>query len=319
MPHFSPLKAIGRLTFILHFHVWSVLFMKEGYGCLLIAVASILWGTLGVLGKMAFQYGITPTLLIMLRLCISSCTLFFIVFIFKKELFKIKRRHIPLFMVFGLFPIALQRVAYFYAVDFTTATVAAMLFYTYPAIVAAMSVSLFKKKITKKMVLAIILTFLGASFVVKIYETSLLVVNLPGILFGLLSSVLFAVYVAIVKRLRSDYSSWTLVFYGDGLGAIALTFVVAFSLPEVTRFPVQLWLLIFTIAWIPSLLGYFLYSHALKYVEATKGSIVSIIEPISAGLLSVIILAEALEHLQLLGIVLALIGISLLFYRPNKR
>jgi len=285
----------------------------------LIAVASILWGTLGVLGKMAFQYEITPTLLIMLRLWISSCTVFFIIVVFKRELYKIKRRDIPFLVVFGLFPIALQRVAYFYALDFTTATVAAMLYYTYPAIVAAMSVFLFKETITKKTVLAIVLTFLGASFVVKIYETSQLIVNLPGILFGLLSGVLFAVYVAMVKRLRSDYSSWTLVLYGDGIGAIALASITAFSLPLVTRFPVQLWLLVFTISWIPSLLGYFLYSHALKYVEATKGSIVSIIEPVSAGLLSVIILAETLEPLQLLGIVLALIGISLLFYQPNKK
>ena len=290
--------------------------MEKRYGYLLIALASILWGTLGVLGKMAFQYGIAPTLLIMLRLCVSSGTLFFMIVIFKRDLLRIKRRDIPFFIVFGLFPIALQRVAYFYAIDFTTPTVAAMLFYTYPAIVAAMSVFFFKEEVTKKTVLAIILTFLGASFVVKIYETSLLVVNLPGIFFGLLSSVLFAVYVAMVKRLRTNYSSWTLVFYGDGFGAIALTFIVAFSLPEVTGFPVQLWSIIFTIAWIPSLLGYFLYSHALKYVEATKGSIVSIIEPISAGSLSVVILAETLEPLQLLGIVLALIGISLLFYRP---
>lgn len=292
--------------------------MKEGYGYLLIAVASILWGTLCVLGKMAFQYGITPTLLIMLRLCISSCTVFIIIFIFKRELLKIKRHDIFFLVIFGLFPIALQRVAYFYAVDFTTATVAAMLFYTYPAIVAIMSVFLFKERVTKKTILAIILTFFGASFVVKIYEASSLIVNLPGIFFGLLSSVLFAVYIAMVKRLRADYSSWTLVFYGDGIGAIALTSIVAFSLPEVTRFPAQLWLLIFIIAWIPSLLGYFLYSHALRYVEATKGSIVSILEPISAGLLSVIILVETLEPLQLLGIALALIGISLLFYRPKK-
>jgi len=293
--------------------------MEEGYGYLLIALASILWGTLGVLGKMAFHYGITPILLIMLRLCVSSCTLFFMIFIFKRELLKIKKHDIPFFVIFGLFPIALQRVAYFYALDFTTATTAVMLFYTYPAIVAVMSVLLFEEKVTMKTVLAIVLTFLGTSFVVKIYETSRLVVNLPGIFFGLLSSVLFVVYVGMVKRLRKDYSSWTLVFYGDGFGAIALTLVVAFSLPEVTRFPAQLWSLVFTLAWVPSLLGYFLYSHALKYVEATKGSVVSIIEPVSAGVFSVVILAEILEPLQLFGILLALLGIGSLFYRPNKK
>ena len=293
--------------------------MEEGYGYLLIALASILWGTLGVLGKMAFHYGITPILLIMLRLCVSSCTLFFMIFIFKRELLKIKKHDIPFFVIFGLFPIALQRVAYFYALDFTTATTAVMLFYTYPAIVAVMSVLFFEEKVTMRTVLAIVLTFLGTSFVVKIYETSRLVVNLPGIFFGLLSSVLFVVYVGMVKRLRKDYSSWTLVFYGDGFGAIALTLVVAFSLPEVTRFPAQLWSLVFTLAWVPSLLGYFLYSHALKYVEATKGSVVSIIEPVSAGMFSVVILAEILEPLQLFGILLALLGIGSLFYRPYKK
>jgi len=293
--------------------------MEEGYGYLLIALASILWGTLGVLGKMAFQYGITPIPLIMLRLCVSSCTLFFMIVIFKRELLKIKRHDIPFFVIFGLFPIALQRIAYFYALDFTTATVAAMLFYTYPAIVAVVSVLFFKEKVAKKTVLAIILTFFGASFVVKIYETSQLVVNLPGIFFGLLSSVLFVVYVGMVKRLRKDYSSWTLVFYGDGFGAIALTLVLSFSLPEVTKFSIQLWSLILAIAWIPSLLGYFLYSHALKYVEATKGSVVSIIEPVSAGMFSVVVLAEILEPFQLFGIVLAFIGIGLLSYRSSKK
>ena len=84
--------------------------MKEGYGYFLIAVASILWGTLGVLGKMAFQYEITPSANHAEALDILLHSIVQII-VFKRELYKIKGRDIPFLVVFGLFPIALQRVA----------------------------------------------------------------------------------------------------------------------------------------------------------------------------------------------------------------
>lgn len=76
-----------------------------------------------------------------------------------------------------------------------------------------------------------------------------------------------------------------------------------------------LWLLIFTIGWVLSLLAYLICSYALKYVKASKGSILSVLEPVSAALFSTVLLGESLEALQLVGIALALIGIVLLFER----
>lgn len=46
--------------------------MKKAYGYLLIAVASVIWGTMGIFGKLAFEYGINPATLIALRLLVSS-------------------------------------------------------------------------------------------------------------------------------------------------------------------------------------------------------------------------------------------------------
>jgi len=291
----------------------SVLKSPKGIqGYVLIVVASILWGTMGILAKLAFVYGIFPETLIALRLVISFSTLSLVLTLLKRGSLKIQKTDVLLFLIFGVFATAFQRVAFFYAVDLTTATMAALLFYTYPVFVTLSASFLLKEKITSGTLLAIVLTFSGVALVVRAYDTSSLSVNLWGITFGLLSSLLFVLYFMLAKKLRNKYASLTLTVYGEGIGALTLAPIIFFSLPKIAEFPQQLWLLILTIAWIPSLLAYLLYSYALKHVKASKGSILSVIEPLSAALFSTAFIGENLEKPQMMGIVLALAGVVLL-------
>ena len=289
--------------------------MKEAYGYLLIAVASIIWGTMGIFGELAFAYGISPATLIALRLLVSSLTLLIPIALFRKELFRIQKRDLPKFLIFGVVATALQRTTYFYAVELTTVTMAAMLFYTYPIFVTMVALIFFKEKITPTTVFAIVLTFSGTALVVKVYEASWLDANFIGIIFGMLSSVFFVFYFLITKELRNRYTNWTLILYGETIGAMTLSPIIFSSFHSIINFPQQLWLLIFTIAWFPNLLAYLLYSYALKHVEYSKGSILSVLEPLSAAILSATILTERFEPPQIIGVVLALTGVILLFYK----
>jgi len=291
--------------------------LEKMRGYVLIVIASILWGTMGILAKLSFEYGVLPETLIALRLAISSATLFIILMLLDKESLKIRKNDVLFFVFFGVFAIAFQRISYFYAVNLTTATVAAILFYTYPAFVTLLALFYLKEKITYKESLAIALTFLGVAFVVRAYDFSALNVNFVGIVFGLASSLLFVLYFMTTKRCRERYAGWTLTLYGDGIGALALMPIIYLSIPQITEFPPQLWLLIFAIAWVPSLLAYLLYSYALKYVKASKGSILSVIEPLTAALLSTLLIGERLENPQIIGMVLALIGVILLFQKDK--
>jgi len=291
---------------------------KELRGYVLIIITAILWGTMGILAKLSFEHGINPEILIALRLVISFATLSVALGLFSRSSFKIKKNDALLFLVLGLFAIAFQRISYFYAVDLTTATVAAILFYTYPVFVTFSAVFFWKEKLTLGAFIAIILTFSGVALVVRIYDVALLNANLVGIIFGLLSSLLFVLYFMLTKKLRNRYAGWTLTLYGEGIGMLTLIPAVYVSLPNIAEFSMQLWLLIFTIAWIPSLLAYLLYSHALKYVDASKGSILGVIEPLSTALFSVALLRENLEMPQIIGIVLSLIGVVLLFSKRHK-
>jgi len=292
--------------------------MKEVYGYFLLASASIIWGTMGVFGKLAFEYGINPVTLTALRIFISSVTMLISIILLKRNLLKIKKKDVPQLLVFAILAVALQRITYFYTVDLTTATIAAVLFYTYPIFVTVHASLFLKEKLTFSIILAIVLTFSGVAFVVKAYEAAWLNANLLGLAFGMLTSLLFALYFLMTKKLRNSYTNWTLLLYGDGLGAIALTPALCFSFSEIVNYPQQLWLLILVIGLFPSLTAYLLFSYALKYVESSKGSILSVIEPLSAAIFSVTILGERFEPLQIVGVALVLAGIVLLFYKPNS-
>lgn len=291
--------------------------MKPAYGYLLIVVASIIWGTLGIIGKLILEYGVSPPTLIALRILLSSVALLLPTALFKRSLLKIKKKDVLTFLIFGLLAIALQRTAYFYAVDLTTVTIAAVVCYTYPIFVTVYASALLKEKVTSLTVLAAVITFLGVALVVKAYEASWFTANFIGVSFGFLSSILFALYVVIVKKLRENYNTWTIILYGDGIGALTLSPIVIFSLSEIANYPQQLWLLIFAIAWFSSLAAYVIYSYALKYVESSKGSILSFMEPLSAAIFSATFLGENFAPPQILGVTLSLIGTILLFYKPK--
>jgi drug/metabolite transporter (DMT)-like permease len=274
-----------------------------------------MWGTMGIFGKLAFEAGIRPVPLTALRIVISSLTVLVPLALFKRGLLKIDKKDALAMLVFGVFAVAFQRVAYFYAVDLTTATIAAVMFYTYPVFVSIYASVRLKEKLAFPTVVAMSMAFSGVFLVVKAYESAWLGTNLWGLVFGLLCSVLFALYFVVGKRLRNSYTNWTLLVYGDGIGAAVLAPALLYSHSEIATYSPQLWLLIFVIALFPSLTAYLLFSYALKHVNSSKGSILSVVEPISAGIFSAAILRETFEPLQLAGVALALTGITLLLYK----
>jgi drug/metabolite transporter (DMT)-like permease len=286
-------------------------------GYLLIVAASVMWGTMGIFGKLAFESGIKPVPLTALRIVISSLTVFVPLALFKRDLLKVEKKDVLLLLVFGVFAVAFQRVAYFYTVDLTTATIAAVMFYTYPVFVTIYASVRLKEKITVPTVLAMFMAFSGVFLVVKAYASTWLGANLWGFIFGLLCSLLFALYFVVGKKLRNSYTNWTLLAYGDGIGAAVLAPALFCSSSEIASYSLHLWLLILVIALFPSLTAYLLFSYALKHVKSSKGSILSVVEPISAAIFSATILGETFEPLQLAGVALALTGITLLFIRSK--
>jgi len=293
---------------------------SSNIGYLLAGMAGVLWSTMGVLGKIAFRYGIDPLSLVTLRAIIASSTLALIMAIVGRKAFKIRAQDVLFFALFGLVGVTFNYSSYFYAIKLTTVATAVILLYTYPAFVTILSYHLFGERIGIIKLIALILTFMGCALVVKVYNAEYLKLNYLGVIFGLIAGLTAAVYSILSKLALREYDSSTVVLYAFSFGAL---FLLALSLltrrSQITlmpSFPPQVWLIILVIAWLPTLSGYFAYTTSLKYIEASKASIVSTIEPVSASILAYIFLKEVISGFQALGIALVLIGIMMIRLYP---
>lgn len=292
--------------------------MKETHGYIIILIAGIIWGTAGIFGKLAFQYNISPQTFIALRFLFSSVALLVPIALFRRKLLIINKKDVVSLLILGIFASVFQRLAAYYALQLTTVTMAVLLIYTYPVFVTLYAALFRNEKVTSSTVVAIILNSLGVILVVKAYKLSFLSHNLLGIACGLLASLLFVLYFFMAKHLRNTYTNWTLVLYVEGIGAVALSPLVVSSLSEIVSYPLQLWALIFLNACFSGLLPYLLFTYALKYVESSKASILSLAEPLSAAMLSSLILKERLEFLQVIGIAMSIVSLVFLFHKQKE-
>jgi drug/metabolite transporter (DMT)-like permease len=121
-----------------------------------------------------------------------------------------------------------------------------------------------------------------------------------------------ASYSLFGKKATSKYDSWTVVAYAFGFGALFLLFfrnpltLLSPDYPEIT------WLWIFTLAIVPTLLGYSFYTKGLKYLEASRAGIIATWEVVVASVLAFIFFGEKLTLVQISGAVLILWGIFIL-------
>ena len=193
-------------------------------GCLLIAIAAIMWGLLGPLSKFTLEQGIPPLENAFWRAMFAW--MIFAVHTWHTRAVKIDLKDIPLVLFFGIAGVAIFYGSYQLAVQETGAALAAVLLYTAPAWVAFMSWLLLGEKMTPIKISALIMTITGVvcvSLGPQILGTGKgITFTWFGIICGLTSGFTYALYYIFGKTIFSRYSTPTIFLYALPVGAICL-------------------------------------------------------------------------------------------------
>lgn len=277
---------------------------QEGHahGYVLVALAAGLWGTLGLFFRFLHDYyqlsGLTVAFL---RAAVAAILLIVGLGVARRSLFRIPRRSLILFLVYGFIGVAAFYYSYVQAVLLTSVTTGVVLLYTAPAFVTLIAWRVWKEPLTNRKITALIMAFAGCALVARAYNLSELVLNAPGLAFGLGAGLTYALYTVFSKVILARYSNWTALTYALGAGAL-------FLLPFQTRGDlaplasgVAPWLLILGLAIGPTLGSLTLYNTGLRRVPASNASLVAMLEPVVASGLAFLILGERLEVWQLIG------------------
>ncbi len=281
---------------------------KRGIGYA--ALAGIIFGTAGIFTRSIS--GISPIGIAASRLSLGF--LFMGLLIWRqgdaKEL-KYSTREYPLILILGVIS-CFHFVLFVLAVQKTFIANALILINTAPIFVLIFAPVFLKESITRADILGVAVTFLGASAMVGFDKILLTPEHLVGDLCALGSAFCYALYVIVARKLRTRYSSPTIMFWFFGLGALFLmlggkllgdTFFLAPSLKGLTFLGL--------LGILPTGIGHFSYNVSLKYIAATKASTITLLEPVTGTIFAWLFLREVPPMSSWLGILIALCGISI--------
>lgn len=281
-------------------------------GSLMIVGAATAWGLMGTLARYLFTAGeVGPLSLTAIRSTLAVFMFALVVLVWDQSKLRLSVKEMPWAALVGVAGLAMANFTYYYTISLTTVATAILLQYMAPILVAVASFLFLRERLTSITLLAIVLAVGGCFLMVKGYDPTLLRLNLPGLISGLLSACAFAAYMMLTKQAVARISAWTLLVYAY---AFATLFWWMLTPPWVLLsegYSLQLWMIFFLIGAGGTVLPFALFTFGLTYLPATQGSIISTMEPVVAGCAGFLLLGEVLDWPQLLGAALVMTGVVL--------
>ena len=279
---------------------------------LLILLAGVLWGCMGLFVRPLNNRGLSSWDIVFLRAFLTTIFMAVFLLVKDKKLFRIKLRDIWCFLGTGLLSIVFFNLCYFKEITITSLSVAAILLYTAPAFVMIISAFCFKEKLTKRKLGALLISFLGLAFVTGVIGGSE-TITAKALFIGLGAGLGYALY-SIIGRyaLERGYESSTISFYTFLFACFG---TVLFADPgkvlEVSSGSPKMIILSVSFVLISTVIPYLVYTIGLKSVENGQAAIIASIEPVVATINGILWFSEKMSWSVLVGIVLVLAGIVL--------
>ncbi len=299
--------------------------VSRGYVIAMVGVA--FWSSSAILiSYLVGHYYITPLQLAFWRDTLVCVGVGAGLFTAGRSAFCLPRRHLRFLMAYGLV-LSLFNSIWTLAVKLVGAAAATVLVYSSAGFTVLLSRWLYGERLGLPRLLAVVASLSGCILVSGAYDLRAWQSNPLGIIVGLLSGLLFAVYSVLGRENeRRQLDSWSsmLVTFGLAAGLLMLYNRIAILeemgiaaariLPEL---PPQGWLMLATLAFIPTLLGYGLYNASMKYLPVSSVNLLATAEPVMTAIQAYFVLGERMTALQVGGS--GLILGSLLLVRLTER
>ncbi len=258
-------------------------------------LSAVGFGSLPVFAVFAYQEGVKVLTLLSFRFFFTSLIL--AAYMLKNRVIILpKREEIKGLILLGFFYAAFN-FSYFTAFELIPTSMAALIFYAYPALVALFAFLLGEEELSLTRAAAISAAFMGIYLVY--YDFTVAIVPL-GLLAAVGSAIFYALYIITGSRSLKTVNLSTAVFYTCIFSAAG--FLAAGSWQGDLQFALSrqaLFLLAFIT--IVSMFGLLSFLYGVKNTSPTIASMASMIEPVFTVFLSLLMLAESFSPVQYAG------------------
>ena len=283
-------------------------------GTLFTVIAGIAWGLSGTSGQYLMAHGISALVLTNIRLIIAGLLLVLLSYIKSKEQFlaflkdKSSLFSLLLFSLFGLF---LNQLAYLSAIQETNAGTATVLQYVCPVGILAYTCIKDKVAPTIAEILSMILAIGGTFLIATHGQMDQLSMTPAGLFWGLFSALTYALYIILPIKLIQKWGSILVIGVGmtiSGFVAVPFTGIIGTSLPM----SFDIFLAFTGIILIGTVFAYTAFLKGASLVGPVKSSLLASIEPISAVFFAFMIMGDIFYPVDFLGMAMILLAVTII-------
>ena len=284
-------------------------------GLLMVMLAAVLWGTGNAIAKSIYDISNTnPVSVAFLRMALSVPALLAMCWFTQgRRMFAIHKGDLPFMLIAGTL-VALYQVAFYASlprIGVAIATVIALS--SAPVLVAVMSAIVTRERPSLIVIIALACAIIGTVLLTNVQPNAQQTNVLSGVAFALLSGLLYAINTLVGRKLGNGGRAHPLqtTTVGFAFGAVVLL-VIALASGLVLSYPVEGWLRLGYLGVISTAIGYTLFYTGMRTTSAASASIGTLMEPLTATIIAVLIFREPLSPQALVGAVLMLAAMVVL-------
>ncbi|QUH25579.1 DMT family transporter [Serpentinicella alkaliphila] len=284
---------------------------------LLIVVASIFWGTSGIAAKhLITTYDIPPLTIGAMRLLIATPILMFTSRVQMQEKISFGKKHLIFFVIYGV-SIAMFQITFFNALRISMVSIATLIaLCTSPVFVAILSKFFLAEDITRRVAISLSFSTIGTILIMgtSSYNGGAGESQMFGYMLALGAGFSYALITICGKKLVQFYTPVSVVATAFSLASIVM--IPFIRIPN--NLSVSGWLILLYLGLGPTALAYILFNTGLKKASATKASIASLCEPLTATTLSLAVIGERFTTLQGTGASLLVMALLLIVIKKEQ-
>ena len=283
--------------------------MGKYKGYILAAFAAAAYGTNPAFAIPLYETGMNPNSVLLFRYCIGIPILAIIMMI-RKLNFKLKLDELIPVFVLGIL-MALSSLTLFESYNYMNSGVASTLLFVYPIMVAVIMTFFFKESFRISLILCFI--FMGAGLILLMRPDGNNGINAYGFLLVMVSALTYAIYIVLVNTSKaiSQIPTTKLLFYVLIFGSSVFLFKIAIGTPLTMPIQIAGWYNLIALAIIPTVLSLACTSAAIHIIGSTPTAIFGALEPVTAVVLSVILLGQPITAREIVGGLLIVIATTI--------
>ena len=294
---------------------------RPSSGLLLALGAAAFFAINGNVSKVALQNGVSSLELVSARSAGTALILLGITALVRPTALRVTRRELGFLALYGVTGIAMVQWLYFVAIQRMPVGIALLFEYTAPLMVALWVRFVQKQPVKSRLWLGLAFALAGLALVAQVWKGMTL--DPIGLVAAVGAGAALACYYLMGEHGQRERDPISLMGFSFGFSAILWAIVSPWwtfpfaqlahpvTLPGALPGSAPLWMLVLWVIVLGTVVPFLLVLLAVGRVGPARTGLIGMLEPVGAGMIAWVLLAESLKAAQIVGSLVVLVGVAL--------